>query len=49
MLEARFAIAAMMDWTDGVKKQKHNQHLSVAAKSRAVPNAAPMMRTPTRQ
>ena len=49
MLNHRFAMAPMMDWTDGVKKQKHNQHLSVATRSRAVPSAAPIMQTRTRQ
>jgi hypothetical protein len=39
MLDRRFAIAPMMDWTDRAEKAKHNQYLSMVAVSHAVPNA----------
>jgi hypothetical protein len=39
MLNHRFAMAPMMDWTDRAEKAKHNQNLSMVAVSHAVPNA----------
>jgi hypothetical protein len=38
----RFSVAPMMDWTGTSQKAKRNQHLSVVAVSRAVPNAVPI-------
>ena len=39
MLNHRFSMAPMMDWTDRAEKAKHNQNLSMVAVSHAVPNA----------
>jgi hypothetical protein len=41
MLIHRFSVAPMMDRTDGAKKRKYNQHLSMFVVSHAVPNAVP--------
>jgi hypothetical protein len=39
MLDHRFSVAPMMDWTGTSQKAKYNQHLSVVAFHHAVPNA----------
>jgi tRNA-dihydrouridine synthase len=44
MLNRRFAIAPMMDWTDLAEKAKYNQHLSMVAIGHVVPNAVPHRR-----
>jgi tRNA-dihydrouridine synthase len=44
MLERRFAVAPMMDWTDWAEKAKYNQHLSMVAIGHVVPNAVPRRR-----
>jgi len=41
MLDHRFSIAPMMDWTDSTEKRKYDQQLSMVAKCYAVPNAVP--------
>jgi tRNA-dihydrouridine synthase len=45
MLEHRFSVAPMMDWTDLAEKAKHIQRLDMFRRSHAVPNAAPTLRT----
>jgi hypothetical protein len=42
MLDHRFSVAPMMDWTGTSQKAKRNQHLSVVVENRAVPNAVPI-------
>jgi hypothetical protein len=44
MLDRRFSVAPMMDWTGTSRKAKHNQHLNGGAVDRAVPNAVPIVR-----
>ncbi len=39
MLDRRFAIAPMMDWTGTSQKTKYNQHLSNVLFGHVVPNA----------
>jgi hypothetical protein len=39
MLDRRFSVAPLMDWTGTSQKAKHHQHLSVTVVTRAVPNA----------
>jgi hypothetical protein len=41
MLAQRFCVAPMMEWTGTSQKAKLNQHLSMVARNRAVPNAVP--------
>jgi hypothetical protein len=41
MLDRRFAIAPMMDWTGASQKVKRDQRLGTVVASHAVPNAAP--------
>jgi hypothetical protein len=42
MLDRRFAVAPLMDWTGTSQKTKCNQHLSPITKNHAVPNAVPI-------
>jgi hypothetical protein len=42
MLDRRFAVAPLMDWTGTSQKAKRNQHLSPITKNHAVPNAVPI-------
>jgi hypothetical protein len=42
MLDTRFSVAPMMDWTGTSQKAKRNQHLSPITKNHAVPNAVPI-------
>jgi tRNA-dihydrouridine synthase len=44
MLDYRFSVAPMMDWTDRAEKAKYDQHLNGVVVSRAVPNAVPRRR-----
>jgi len=42
MLDRRFSLDPMMDWTGTSQKAKCNQHLSPITKNHAVPNAVPI-------
>jgi hypothetical protein len=42
MLDHRFSIAPMMDWTGTSRKAKYNQHLGAVVARHAVPNAVPI-------
>jgi hypothetical protein len=42
MLEARFSVAPMMDWTGTSQKAKYNQRLGAIVGRHAVPNAVPI-------
>jgi len=41
MLDHRFSVAPMMDWTDRAEKAKQCQHLRVVVLNHAGPNAVP--------
>jgi hypothetical protein len=42
MLDRRFSVAPLMDWTGTSQKAKRNQRLSAAVGLHAVPNAVPI-------
>jgi hypothetical protein len=43
MLDRRFSVAPLMDWTDCAEKAKWHQRLGMVAIGHAVPNAVPML------
>jgi hypothetical protein len=42
MLDRRFAVAPLMDWTGTSQKAKYNQRLDPVVGRHAVPNAVPI-------
>jgi hypothetical protein len=42
LLNGRFAVAPLMDWTGASQKAKYNQRLGAVVTRHAVPNAVPI-------